>query len=92
MLFDELIELYKQKEDPLGDKGQNLAARWWDLVILFTKGEPKLIQNMFEIGANEENWPSEVKELKEATKSFLGIALNTYLINNNIKLPFVEGR
>lgn len=91
-LFDELIELYKQKEDPEGLKDQKLAAKWWNLVIFFTKGNPKLIQNIFEIGANEDNWPSDVKDLKEATKSFLGMALNTYLKNNNIKLPFMEAR
>jgi len=91
-LFAELIELYKQKEDPEGIKGQKLAAKWWNLVIFFTKGDPKLIQNMFDIGANEDNWPSDVKDLKEATTSFLGMALNTYLKNNNIKLPFKEAR
>lgn len=91
-LFAELIELYKQKEDPDGIKGQKLAAKWWNLVIFFTKGDPKLIQNMFDIGANEDNWPSDVKDLKEATTSFLGMALNTYLKNNNIKLPLKEAR
>lgn len=91
-LFAKLIELYNQKEDPEGIKGQKLAGRWWNLVILFTKGDPKLIENMFELGANEDNWPSDFKNLKEATNLFLGVALNTYLKNNNIKLPFMEGR
>ena len=91
-LFTELIELYRQKEDPEGIKGQKLAGKWWNLVILFTKGDPKLIQNMFELGANEDNWPSNVKDLKEATKIFLGMALNIYLKNNNIKLNFMEVR
>lgn len=78
VLFAELIELYKQKEDP-DIKGQKLAAKWWNLVIFFIKGDPKLIQNMLDIGANEDNLPSDVKDLKEATTSFLGMALNTYL-------------
>ena len=58
----------------------------------FYKRKPKINSNIFEIGANEDNWPSDVKDLKEATKSFLGMALNTYLKNNNIKLPFMEAR
>jgi len=91
-LFAELIELYRRNEDPEGSEGQRLAARWWDLVMLMTKGDPVLIQNMFEIGANEDNWTSDAQDLKEATKSFLGPAISTYLINNNIKLPFMEGR
>lgn len=91
-LFAELIELYQRNEDPEGIEGQKMAARWWDLVMLLTKGDPELIQNMFAVGANEDNWPSDVKDLKEATKSFLGRAISTYLKNNNIKLPFMEGR
>lgn len=91
-LFAELIELYRQNEDPEGSEGQRLAARWWDLVMLLTKGDPALIQNMFAVGANEDNWPSDVQDLQEATKSFLGRAISTYLKNNNIELPFMEGR
>ena len=91
-LFAELIELHQQNEDPEGIEGQKMAARWWNLVMLLTKGDPELIQNMFVVGANEDNWPLEVKDLKEATKSFLGRAISTYLQNNNIKLHFMEGR
>ncbi|MHB1654327.1 MAG: MerR family transcriptional regulator [Desulfitobacteriaceae bacterium] len=91
-LFAELIELYRRNEDPEGSEGQRLASRWWDLVMLLTKGDPVLIQNMFEIGANENNWPSDAQDLKEATTSFLGRAMSAYLKNSNIKLPFMEGR
>ncbi len=91
-LTAELIELYQRDEDPEGSEGQKLAAKWWDFVIFLTKGDPVLIQNMFSIGANEGNWPSDVQDLHEATKSFLGKAISTYLRKNNIKLPFMEGR
>lgn len=91
-LFAELIELYQRNEDPEGIEGQKLAAKWWDLVMLLTKGDPELIQNMFVVGADENNWPSDVKDLKKATKSFLGRAISTYLKDNNIELPFMEGR
>ena len=90
-LTAELIELYQRNEDPEGSEGQKLAANWWDLVMLLTKGDPALIQNMFAVGANDDNWPSDFQDLKEATKSFLGRAISTHLKNNNITLPFMEG-
>jgi DNA-binding transcriptional MerR regulator len=89
-LTAELIVLYQRHEDPEGSEGQKLAGKWWDLVMLLTKGDPELIQNMFEVGSNDDNWPLDVQDLKEATKSFLGQAISTYLKNNNIKLPFME--
>ena len=49
-------------------------------------------ENMFAVGANDDNCPSDVQNLKEATKSFLGRAISTYFKNNNIELPFMEGR
>lgn len=90
-LTAELIELYQQNEDPEGSEGQKLAAKWWDMVMFVTKGDPALIQNMFTLGANDDNWPSDIQDLKEATQSFLGRALSTYLKNANIRLPFMEG-
>jgi len=91
-LTTELIELYQRNEDPEGSAGQNLAARWWELMMLLTKGDPVLLQNIFSVGANVNNWPPDIQNLKEAIMSFLGRAFSTYLKNNDIKLPFLEGR
>lgn len=93
VLTAELIELYQRNADPDGIEAQKLATRWWNLVMLLAKDNSALLQNIFAIGGNEDNWPSDVsKELREAIKSFLGRALSTYLKNNNIKLPFMEER
>lgn len=90
-LTAELIELYQRNEDPEGSAGQNLAAKWWDLLIILTEEDPDLIQNIFAAGADENSWPSEIQNLKEAMRSFLGRALSAYLKNNGIKLPSLEG-
>lgn len=90
-LTAKVMELYRRNADPEGSAGQDLAARWWDLVLEFTKGDPALIQKMFEVGANENSWPSDVPDLKEAVTSFLGRALSKYLTDNNINLPFGKG-
>ncbi|HEY5562876.1 MAG TPA: MerR family transcriptional regulator [Clostridiaceae bacterium] len=82
-LFAQLIKLYQENKDPEGMEGQVLAEKWWNLVLQLTKGDPELIKNMFEVGENDENWPLEFRDLKEATTSFLGKALDTYLKNNN---------
>ncbi|MDA8441461.1 MAG: MerR family transcriptional regulator [Peptococcaceae bacterium] len=86
VLTAKLIELYRNNEDPEGSEGQKLAAKWWDLVTLMTKGEDELIKNMLATGAHIDNWPSNVEDLKEATKSFLGPAIGAYLKNNHIKI------
>lgn len=85
-LSAELIELYDQDVDPKGFEAQQLAAKWWEMIMSLTQGDPALIQNIFAIGTSIDNWPSE--ELKEATKSFLGEAISTYLNTNKIPLPF----
>jgi DNA-binding transcriptional MerR regulator len=87
-LTAELIELYQQNEEPEGSAGQNLASKWWDLLMVLTEGDPDLIRNIFALGADENNWPSDIQNLKEAMMSFLGRALSAYLKNNDIKLPF----
>ena len=91
-LFAQLIKLYQENKDPEGKEGQALAANWWVLVLQLTKGDPQLISNMFAVGENQDNWPADLKDLKEATISFLGKALDTYLKNNNVEQSIIGGK
>ena len=48
-------------EDPAGEKGQRLAARWDELIERFTKGDPEVIANMKKLYADRENLPENFR-------------------------------
>lgn len=89
-LSKELIEIYRQHEDPEGSKAQQLASSWWEMMMVLTKNDPALLQKLIELGANDDIWPSETRDLKDAVKTFLGQAMITYLKNNQIIPSFMK--
>lgn len=48
-------------EDPTGEKGQALAARWIALVEEFTGGEAEIASGLKALYADNPNWPSHAK-------------------------------
>jgi DNA-binding transcriptional MerR regulator len=49
-------------EDPAGEKGQALAARWKELVEGFTGGDPDIGASVGRMWADRPNWPSDVQQ------------------------------
>jgi len=49
-------------EDPAGEKGQALAARWTGLVEEFTGGDPQVTAGLQDLYADKANWPTQAKE------------------------------
>jgi MerR family transcriptional regulator, thiopeptide resistance regulator len=49
-------------EDPAGDKGHALAARWTGLVEEFTGGDPGITSGLKKLYADSANWPSQAKQ------------------------------
>ena len=49
-------------EDPDGDKGHALAARWTGLVEEFTGGDPGITSGLKKLYADSANWPSQAKQ------------------------------
>jgi DNA-binding transcriptional MerR regulator len=47
-------------EDPAGDKGQALAARWIALVEEFTGGDPEVTSGLKNLYADRANWPTQL--------------------------------
>jgi DNA-binding transcriptional MerR regulator len=48
-------------EDPAGEKGQALAARWTGLVEEFTGGDAEVSSGLKKLYADSANWPSQAK-------------------------------
>jgi DNA-binding transcriptional MerR regulator len=85
-ISEELVELCRKNEKPEGLKGQEVASRWWNLMMSLTKGDTSFFQDLAEAVKNQRDWQSDVKEFNEATMLFLRRAIITYLKNNNIEL------
>lgn len=49
-------------EDPAGDRGQALAARWTGLVEEFTGGDPEVTGGLKQVYADRANWPSQAQQ------------------------------
>jgi DNA-binding transcriptional MerR regulator len=49
-------------EDPAGEKGQDLAARWIALVEEFTGGDPEVTSGLKSLYADRANWPAQTQQ------------------------------
>jgi hypothetical protein len=48
-------------EDPAGERGQALAARWSELIKAFTGGDPGIRSGLQNLYADRANWPATMK-------------------------------
>jgi DNA-binding transcriptional MerR regulator len=87
VLCAEMMELYDKGANPTGLEGQELAARWWEMVMAFSGGNPDLLKTMFSAGADIDNWPGELNQLGNMMKEFLSPAMGLYFQTNGIELP-----
>lgn len=49
-------------EDPAGETGQALAARWMGLIEEFTGGAPEITSGLKTLYADSANWPSQTRQ------------------------------
>lgn len=89
-VFAQLNTFYQQGIDPSGKEGQDLAARWWEMVNEFTGGDRRLLEPLLSAGMDIENWPEETRVIRDAIVNFLEPALSIYFHNNNIELSKME--
>jgi DNA-binding transcriptional MerR regulator len=74
-----LLNLYKSGADPLGEKGQKLAERYWLSLQKVSGGDFEVIKSLFSMGANAKNWPDEIKDIRIAMDKFMSKAMSKYL-------------
>jgi DNA-binding transcriptional MerR regulator len=48
-------------DDPAGERGQALAARWTALINAFTGGDPSIRENLQKLYSDRPNWPATVE-------------------------------
>lgn len=54
-------------EDPAGQRGQELAARWEKLIEDFTGGDPEILAGLEAMMADRANWPDKVQGATRTT-------------------------
>lgn len=48
--------------DPQSERGQELAARWSNLIEAFTGGNPEILENLKKLYADQDNWPDTFRK------------------------------
>jgi MerR family transcriptional regulator, thiopeptide resistance regulator len=91
-IFDCLDKLYLQGADPAGREGQELAERWWNMVIQFAGGDFSLIRSLLYVGKDIRNWPESTDVLKKPIENFLAQAFSIYLERNGIIIDDADGK
>lgn len=85
-VFSELIGLYRNGADPLGEEGQRLAGTLWQMSKDFSAGNPEMMKSLVTMGVDVQNWPDDVKELRGAVINFLSDAMYAYLTSRGISI------
>jgi DNA-binding transcriptional MerR regulator len=88
-MTEELLRLKSLKASPDSDPFQDLARRWWEVVLSITDGDPDKIHKMFEKGADQSIWPEGSKDLRQALET-LGQALEIHLKKLGADLPQIQ--
>lgn len=86
-LTEELLQLHRAGTAPSNQASQDLASRWWSMMLQITNGDPDRIQNLFSRGSDDQIWPEEAADLKDALTELLGEALSIYFASQGITLP-----
>lgn len=89
-IFSKLNTLYQNGADPAGSEGQEIAKRWWNMVVEFTAGDLSLLKTLVGVGRDIDAWPEETKNFRGAIEHFLKAALDIYLHGKNIDLSQLE--
>lgn len=85
-IFEKFEELYEKGTDPSAKESQELAAQWWNGVKRFTSGDVKLLNLLFKIGRDVQNWPDDFQNTKVPMENFVKKSLSTYFRNTGIQI------
>ena len=85
-MCDEIFEIKAKGIQPESEAGQNIAHKWWQLVMDFTGGDLTLLPELVKFHDTQQSWSKELKEKQQTADTFINEALNIYFQNNNINL------
>lgn len=90
IITDKMHLLVMQGESPTGEKGQQVAAELWAMIMEFSGGDINMIPKLMKFNEHKEGWPEDIKAKQLAIDTFMGEALGFYLKKQSIYLPETE--
>lgn len=89
-MCDEVVLLKAQGEVPESKRGQDLAERWWSMVMEATGGDMSLLPELMKFNQTKHSWSEELREKQTIADEFIGKALEIYFMNRGIQIPEME--
>lgn len=86
-LLNEVLILQKSGISPTSNQGQQIAMKWWESVNMYTKGDPKLLMQLYKFYASSNSWPEEFGVIQVKSKEFLEKAIEHFLKQSGIEIP-----
>ncbi len=86
-LLLKIVELQDKGISPISTEGQMIAAKWWESVNKYTKGDPKILMKLYKFYSSSTSWPGEFGVIQEETKDFLEKSITHFLTRMGIDLP-----
>ncbi len=62
VLLADVDKAIAEKVDPAGDRAQELARRWSELIRDFTQGDPEIEKGLKALYSDKQNWPSTFQQ------------------------------
>ena len=83
-VLEEALQLQEEREDPSSERSQQLAAKWWDLILIFTKGDMTLVPKLVEFSQTLQGENNELGKKQKKVDVFLEEILSIYLTRQQI--------
>jgi DNA-binding transcriptional MerR regulator len=79
-LVDEVLKLKQQGIPPESPEGVGLAKRWWQMVMDFTGGDLKLLDNLLTFNQDKSAWNPELAQKQKEIDTYLAKMTEAYMI------------
>ena len=78
-MVEEALVLKRRGEAADSDLSQELAERWWNMVLEFTGGDLNLIVQLEDFNNAKGEWNNEIAEKQQEIDEYMNAVLNCYL-------------
>ncbi len=85
--LEKVIVLDQQGVSPESNEAQEIANEWWQSVMKYTKGDMKLMEQLYKFYNGAGQWPAEFGEIQKQSQDFLEKAIGYYFMKNNLNMP-----
>ncbi len=93
LLCEKAFDYQENNILPDSDEGINLANEWWDMIMLFTDGDPSMLENLIKMWDDKNNIDnSDFVILFSKIEKFISNALSAYFQKNGIQIPDMGGK